>query len=89
MLFRNESSPKGYRHTFRNSNQIPKWSGCSARSKLAAVISRGQNMQLNRAIAVSVMIVIVFAFLAGYVAGQRQVPTLPSGNRRNCCVRSI
>jgi hypothetical protein len=36
-------------------------------------------MQLNRAIAVSVMIVIVFAFLAGYVAGQRQVPTQTVG----------
>ena len=36
-------------------------------------------MQLNRAIAVSVMIVIVFAVLAGYVAGQRQVPTLTVG----------
>jgi quercetin dioxygenase-like cupin family protein len=36
-------------------------------------------MQLNRAIAVSVMIVIVSAFLAGYVAGQRKVPTLTVG----------
>ena len=32
-----------------------------------------------RAIAVSVMIVVVFAFLAGYAAGQRQVPTQTVG----------